>query len=186
MQRHPRDQWQWKFIYPRLLVFKTYSRETLLRIRVMQDAKTLMNSCDLDTLRQHGILSKPANHRRRKWKRCERKQKRGKRAGIHARLKANPSRPAVPSLLLSNVRSLDNKLDELHLLKETHREWKDCRVFAFTETWLQDNIPDAAVQLEGMTAFWVDKHAATSGKSRGGGPVHLYQQRLVCKCHVSL
>lgn len=47
------------------------------------------------------------------------KKRRGKRTGIHARLKANPSKPAVPSPLHSNV--------------------------YFTETWLYDNIPDAAI-----------------------------------------
>ena len=74
--------------YARILVFKIYSRETFLRIRVTQAAKTMRNGCDLDILHQHGILSEPASHRRRKWKRCECKQKRGKRAGICARLKA--------------------------------------------------------------------------------------------------
>lgn len=74
--------------------------------------------------------------------------KRGKRASIHTRLKANPSGPAVQSLLLSNVPSLDSKLDELHLLRETGREWKGCCVFAFTEMWLHDNIPGTSIQLE--------------------------------------
>lgn len=32
-------------------------------------------------------------------------------------------------------------------------------MFAFTETWLQDNIPDAAIQLERMTASRVDRDA---------------------------
>ncbi len=45
--------------------------------------------------------------RRRRW--CERGQKRGKRGGIRARLRANPTSPAIPSLKLSNVRSLENK-----------------------------------------------------------------------------
>ena len=42
-----------------------------------------------------------------------RRRKRGKRGGLHARLKACASRPPLPSLLLANVRSLENKLDEL-------------------------------------------------------------------------
>ncbi|KAI3374040.1 hypothetical protein L3Q82_022606, partial [Scortum barcoo] len=50
-----------------------------------------------------------------KRKRCARKQKRGKRGGLLARLKANAGRPPIPSLFLSNVRSLDNKLDLLRL-----------------------------------------------------------------------
>ncbi|KAK3541394.1 hypothetical protein QTP86_024589, partial [Hemibagrus guttatus] len=48
--------------------------------------------------------------------RSRRKRWRRKRAGVRARLKTNPSRPALPSILLSNVCSRDNKLDssELH------------------------------------------------------------------------
>ena len=42
-------------------------------------------------------------------------------------------------------------------------------MFTFTESWLQYNIRDAAIQLEGMMAFRADRDAATSGKSRGGG-----------------
>ena len=42
---------------------------------------------------------------------------------------------------------------ESFALRETHREWKEYCAFAFTETWLQDNIADAAIKLEGMTAL---------------------------------
>ncbi|KAI5624698.1 ectodysplasin-A isoform X3, partial [Silurus asotus] len=41
--------------------------------------------------------------------------------GANARLKANPSRPALPSLLLANVCSLDNKLDYIRLQQATRR-----------------------------------------------------------------
>lgn len=80
-----RDQREWKFWgsdYPRRSVSKIYSRDTLLRIRVMQAAKTMMNGCDLDILRQYRILLEPANCKKRRWKWCERKQKRMKRVGI--------------------------------------------------------------------------------------------------------
>ncbi len=40
---------------------------------------------------------------RQRRKRCERGRKRGKRGGIRARLRANPTRPALPTLMLSNV-----------------------------------------------------------------------------------
>ncbi|KAK3523558.1 hypothetical protein QTP70_002468 [Hemibagrus guttatus] len=48
-------------------------------------------------------------------KRCERKRKHDKRAGVHARLKTNPSQPELPSILLSNICSLDNKLNYIRL-----------------------------------------------------------------------
>ncbi|KAI3369446.1 hypothetical protein L3Q82_007486 [Scortum barcoo] len=79
-----------------------------------------------------------------KRKRCARKQKRGKRGGLLARLKANAGRPPIPSLFLSNVRSLDNKLDLLRLRLGASREMRNCAVLCLTETWLNDNMPDPA------------------------------------------
>ncbi|XP_072881151.1 uncharacterized protein [Hemitrygon akajei] len=63
---------------------------------------------DLGLLRGMGLhsLDSPDTGSRR-WRRCKRcvsKQKRGKQAGVRDRQKANPSQPALPSILLSNVR----------------------------------------------------------------------------------
>ncbi len=104
-------------------------------------------------------------------RRCERGQKRGKRGGIRARLRANPTSPAIPSLMLSNVRSLENKLDLIKLSRSTQHETRDCCVFVFTETWLNDNIPDSAIQLHGLTCCRADRDSSLSGKTRGGGCV---------------
>ncbi|KAM9414426.1 uncharacterized protein KZ484_023348 isoform 4-T5 [Pholidichthys leucotaenia] len=60
-------------------------------------------------------------------------------------------------------------LDELHLLRETRREWRDCCVFAFTETRLHDYIPDAAIWLEAMTSFRADREATSSAGEFSGG-----------------
>ncbi|KAK3518561.1 hypothetical protein QTP70_001593 [Hemibagrus guttatus] len=106
-----------------------------------------------------------------KWKhkQCARKRNRGKRAGVRARLKTNPSWPAHPSILLSDVCSLDNKLDYFRLQRTTRSEYRDCCVFVFTETWLSNRVPDAAIQLHGLTVFHANRNAALCGKTRGGG-----------------
>ena len=59
------------------------------------------------------LLARVKGGRRRK--QCERRLKRGKRAGVRARLKANARQPALPSILLSNIRSLETKLDYIRL-----------------------------------------------------------------------
>ncbi len=110
-----------------------------------------------------------ATRTKRRRRRCERGQKRGKRGGIRARLRANPTSPAIPSLMLSNVRSLENKLDLIQLSRSTQHETRDCCVFVFTETWLNDNIPDSAIQLHGLTCCRADRDSSLSGKTRGGG-----------------
>ena len=104
-----------------------YDRETLLNIGTLQGSNIAGIRCHLNILRNHRILADtvPTTTRRKKQQRWGgRKQKRGKRAGIKVRLKANPTRPAVPTILLSNVRSLENKLDELRLLRGSRKVWR--------------------------------------------------------------
>ena len=129
----------------------------------------------LNELQALGLLCKPPSPSlgkgwlRRRRKRCERRCKRGKRAGVRARLRANSSRPALPSILLSNVRSLENKLDYIRLQRTTQRGTRDCCVCVFTETWLNDRVPDAAIQLDGLTSHRADRDSSLCGKTRGGG-----------------
>lgn len=104
--------------------------------------------------------------RRRRW--CGRSQKRGKRGGILARLKASPLQPALPTILLGNVRSLYKQLDHLRLRRTTRHEIRDCCAFVFTETWLNDNTPDSAVQLDALCLHRANRNTL-SGKSQGGG-----------------
>ncbi len=112
----------------RLPVFKhAYSREFQLdvgRITFLE-----LNSAHAEELRDLGLLRRPipsptpttaSRPQRRRYKRRERKQKRGKRRGIRARLAANPHKPAIPTIVLANIRSLD-KLDYIRLLRSTQR-----------------------------------------------------------------
>lgn len=94
-----------------------------------------------DELRDLGLLREPspvvlleaAGRKKGCRKRCARLRKRGKRAGIRTKLKANPSRPALPYILLSNIRSLDNKTDLLQLQLTSQREIRNCCVFNGTD-----------------------------------------------------
>ncbi|KAK3560578.1 hypothetical protein QTP86_010916 [Hemibagrus guttatus] len=83
----------------------------------------LKKLCDLGLLRRPGLQSSvfpDAGGRERGCrKRCSGKQKRRKRAGVCARLKTNPSWPALSSIILPNVCSLDNKLDYIRLQRTT-------------------------------------------------------------------
>ncbi len=149
----------------RLPVFKAH---TVVRFCSMSAATTFLelNSAHAEELRDLGLLRRPtpsptpttaSRPQRRRYKRCERKQKRGKRGGIRARLAANPHKPAIPSIVLANVRSLDNKLDYIRLLRSTQRTVRDCCVFVFTETWLNNSVPDCAIQLEQLTCYRADR-----------------------------
>ncbi len=95
-----------------------YDRQSLLDIDNVY--KHQLSPATTEKLQGLCLLLKPdpetaasptdATRTKRRRRRCERGQKRGKRGGIRARLRANPTSPAIPSLMLSNVRSLENKL----------------------------------------------------------------------------
>ncbi len=101
-----------------------YDRQSLLDIDNVY--KHQLSPATTEKLQGLCLLLKPdpetaasptdATRIKRRRRRCERGQKRGKRGGIRARLRANPTSPAIPSLMLSNVRSLENKLDLIQLL----------------------------------------------------------------------
>ncbi len=161
----------------RLPVFKhAYSREFLLdagRITFLE-----LNSAHAEELRDFGLLRRPtpsptpttaSRPQRRRYKWRERKQKRGKCGGIRARIAANPHKPAIPTIVLANVRSLYNKLDYIRLLRSTQRTVRDCCAFVFTETWLNNSVPDSAIQLDQLTCYRVDRALVEGGKTRGGG-----------------
>ena len=60
-------------------------------------------------------------------------------------------------------------MDHIRLLRSTNRTVSNCCVLVFTETWLNDNIPDSAVQLEQLACYRADRAIVKGGKSRGGG-----------------
>lgn len=69
-------------------------------------------------------------------------RKRGRRGGICLRLKSvglsdRRKLPALATVLLSNMQSIRNKLDELEVWAKLKRKVKESCVLAFTETWLK-------------------------------------------------
>ncbi len=66
------------------------------------------------------LLALPRTRQRRK--RCERGRKRGKRGGIRARLRANPTRPALPNTHALK-RSLSGKQTGLNSTQSVYTAW---------------------------------------------------------------
>ncbi len=98
-----------------------------------------------------------------------RRRKRGKRAGVLVRLRRRAFRPPLPTILLANVQSLDNKLCELRARISYQRETRDCCVICLTETWMSAMVPDSAIELTGFSVHRSDRAKELTGKSRGGG-----------------
>ncbi|KAK3505617.1 hypothetical protein QTP70_004731 [Hemibagrus guttatus] len=75
----------------------------------------------------------------------------------------------LPSIHLENLRSLPNKMDELLLLSRTNKNFSNSAALCFTESWLNDAIPDNALNLLGFQLFRELQVTESAGKSRGGG-----------------
>ncbi len=99
----------------------------------------------------------------------KRRRKRGKRVGVLVRLRCRPLRPPLPTILLANVQSLDNKLCELRARISYQRETRDCCIICLTETWMSAVVPDSAIVLTGFFVHRSDRTKELTGKSRGGG-----------------
>ncbi len=136
----------------------TYTREALLQLRSSMPCG----------IKPSSVL--PAEKRPRK---------RGKRGGVRTRLRKRPFKPPLPLIIMSNVRSLWNKIDVLHAKCRVERTYDEASVIALTETWLDEATPDAEVDLDNLTIIRADR-TKKSGKGRVGG-VCMYINDRWCK-----
>ena len=164
----------------------TYSRDDLLRfrdcvynfefpalpIRHLELFNSVTRSSSNDHKQQHSSQC------------CRTVRKRGKRAGLLVRFRCRSNRPPLPAMFLSNVRSLDNKKDELFYLIKSQRDYRDCSVYCFTETWLKPDMPDAPLTPPGFTIFRADRSPELTGKELGGGICFLINNRWCTDCSV--
>jgi hypothetical protein len=93
-----------------------------------------------------------------------------------------------PTMLLTNVRSLLNKYDEVFaVIKQL-----DSDVVVLTETWLHDRIPDCSLQLDGYTFQRFDRCDSRKGggilvySSNHLGPVKVINYSHVEKSEIAL
>ncbi len=112
-----------------------YDRDTLLNI----GSSVAQRKPDFEFFNAGGLFTDTASEPFvwvAKTRRRRRRRKRGKRAGVLVRLRRRAFRPPLPTILLANVQSLDNKLCELRARISYQRETRDCCVICLTETWI--------------------------------------------------
>ncbi|KAK3563853.1 hypothetical protein QTP86_002723 [Hemibagrus guttatus] len=109
------------------------------------------------------------------------KRKQGKRAGALVKLRQRGFRMVLPSIHLANLRSLPNKMDELLLLSRINKDFSNSAALYFTESWLNDAIPDNTLNLLGFQLFRAVTESA--GKSLGSRDMLLHQRKVVYRCN---
>ncbi len=76
-------------------------------------------------------------------------------------------RMPLPSIHLASRCSLPNKTDELLLLFRTNKDFSNSAALCVTENWLNDAIPDSALNLPCFQLIRADRDAESTGKSHG-------------------
>lgn len=86
---------------------------------------------------------------------------------------------------MGNVRSLPNKMDELTALTQHLREYRECSIMVFTETWLNSLTPDTIISLEGFNLRRTDR-TRESDKKKGGGLAVIVNNRRCNPRHITV
>ena len=122
--------------------FITYSREELLDIRATSTHQHHDQEYDfpeadpLLSLPPRNMDLIPVGDPKQLWGR------RGRRSGFLVRLRRRAHRAPLPSILIANVQSIDNKVDGIRARVAFQRDIRDWNVLCFTETWpTRDTLP---------------------------------------------
>ncbi|XP_058010955.1 uncharacterized protein LOC131184050 [Ahaetulla prasina] len=162
----------------------SYSRDHLLKIKehFFKEQLSLISPPPVFTNTEEILIQEEAipmepwitkKNKRRK------RRKRGKRAGILNRLRSRIKTP-LPSIFLTNIRSLANKMDEILLLNKYYSDFRNSAVLCFSETWLNESIENSSLNIPGFQIERSDRIPETSGKKKGGG-LCLYISRNWCQ-----
>ena len=84
--------------------------------------------------------------------------RRGIWSGLQVRLRRHAHHPPLPSILLINVQSLVNKVDELKARISFQRDIRDCNILCFTESWLSQDILSSSIQPAGFSVHCADRN----------------------------
>ncbi len=162
-----------------------YDKITLLDIgqrysNLIQETLTTDSAWPLEILRNTELSNDHLNNPRR------RRKHRGRRAGIRNRLRKRAHSPPLPSILLANVQSLENKMDDLRARISFQRDIKDCNILCLTETWLSATVPDTAVtQSDTFSVLRMDRKTE-AGKTKGGGVCFMINKKWCDPRNISI
>ncbi|KAI4905891.1 hypothetical protein NFI96_014096 [Prochilodus magdalenae] len=147
----------------------------------------------LIALKPAGMDTRTANIPEELWRRTHRgcrggtKQRTGKSRAKRRRLMEKKGyKPRLPTLIMGNVRSLANKMDELTALAMSQKEYRQCSLMCFSETWLHQDIPDDNVSITGFQTVRADRDCTESGKHKGGGLAVLVNNCWCSPGHITI
>ena len=84
------------------------------------------------------------------------RRRRGKEGGVKVKHDKRPYRPFMPSVMTGNVRSLNNKINELSSLSKVNSDYRQASIISLTETWLTENTPSTYYNLDRFSLYRCD------------------------------
>ncbi len=162
-----------------------YDKRTLLDIgqrytNLIQDTLSTDPAWPLEILRNNELNNDHLNNRRRRRKHC------GRRAGLRNRLRERAHSPPLPSILLANVQSLENIMDDLRARISYQRDIRDCNILCLTETWLTPTVPDTAVTpSDNFSVLRMDR-TTEAGKTKGDGVCFMINKKWCDPRNISI
>lgn len=109
-----------------------YTRECLLSLKSSPTPEDLYGD----------ILNTPPELKRTKTQVKANLKKRESRGSIRERIIRQGCKYPLPTMILTNIRSLSNKINELMVKVECDRDYRQSNLICLTETWLKRDIPD--------------------------------------------
>ena len=77
-------------------------------------------------------------------------------------------------------------MDELAALVMTQREYRECNIFCFSETWLHSHTPDNSAEVPGYSLVQGDRDCLKSWKKKGGRLALYVSERWCNPRHVNM
>ena len=106
----------------------------------------------------------------------ENARRRGKRGGIRQRVRRRGHRTPLPTITLSNVRSITNKIDELRANVSYDHAYRNSSLICITETWLCSDIQSNNIEINGFYSMRLDRCLEERGKKKGGLCIYVNKQ----------
>ena len=88
---------------------------------------------------------------------------------MRQRVRRRGNKPPLPIITLANLRSINNKIDEIRALTRYNTEFRSSSLLCFTETWLSSEIPSETVDVSGFQIIRLDRSQTETQKSKVGG-----------------
>jgi hypothetical protein len=105
----------------------------------------------------------------------------GRWSDLLVRLRRRAHHPPLPSILLANAQSLDNKIDQIRARVAFQRDIRDCNIFCFTEMCLSLDMLSESVQPLGIFVRRAGRNKHLSGNKRAWGVCFLIKDSW-CNC----